>query len=466
MRDVLDICQAATHGPLVSEQDFDLDHVYLIAAALVEKYGLVYAPADPVPSDDDLADRLWQAAMEFFLSCGIYFKNEQRVVRLSREEVEQALEAYSGQCHFGERPEARVFTSRKPDSDVRPWCHVGAGTVSSSEEYAAAVVRGNASIAAADSMSVPALDRVDGYPIVAGTPSEIRGAIRSIQVARKACIDAGRPGLPIINGVAAAGTARGTIAASSHASGWRESDCVIIGTLAEFKTSSEMMSKVVWCQESGTRSVLASAPIMGGFAGGPEAMAIINAAYAIWCVAVYQADYYLSLPMDLRMGCGTTREVLWAASVSQQAISRNSNIPTLALPYAKGGPMTELYYHEAAAATMAAVASGVSFQTTHPAGALFSDFLTPVEMRGCVEIGLGTAGMSRTEASRIVHNLLSIYERQLSDPDRGVPLHACYDVASGQPTPEHAKMVDQVKGALHDLGVPFAPAERMEAQFA
>ena len=460
MRDVLDICAAAEQGPVLTEQDFDIDRVYMTAAALVDKYGLAFEPGNPVPSDDDLADRVWQAAVEFFVGCGVYFKDTQRVVSFTREEIEADLAAYSGQCHFGEGAEARVFTSRTPDSNVRPWCHVGTGTVSSKEEYAAAVVRGNASIAAADSMSVSALDHIDGHLIVAGTPAEIRGAIRSIQIARKACADAGRPGLPIINGVAAAGTARGTIAASSQASGWRQSDCVIVGTLAEFKTSSEMMTKVVWCQESPTRCVLASAPIMGGFAGGPEATAIINAAYAIWCVVVYQADYYLSLPMDLRAGCGTTREVLWASSVSSQAIARNSNIPTLALPYAGGGPMTKLYYHEAAAATITAVASGVSFQTTHPAGALFADFVTPMEMRGCVEIALGATGMTRKDASPIVDTLLTGYEDKLADPDRGTPFPECFDVATGEPTAEHVKLVEKIKGDLANLGVPFKPAER------
>ena len=460
MLDPLTICQQATQGASLSEQDFDIDRVFMTAARLVDKYGLKFEPGNPVPSDDRLADRVWQAAKEFFVECGIYFKDEQRVVTVSRELMEAELAAYDGQCHFGEGPEARVFTSRKPDSDVRPWCHVGAGTVSSKEEYAYQVVKGNASIAAADSMSVPALDHIDGHLIVAGTPAEIRGAIRSIQVARKACTDAGRPGLPIINGVATAGTARGTIAASSQASGWRESDCVIVGTLAEFKTSNEMMTKVVWCQESPTRCVLASAPILGAFVGGPEATAIINAAYAILGVVVYGADYYLSLPMDLRAGCGTTREVLWAANVSNQAIARNSNIPTLFLPYANGGPMTELYYHEAAAATISAVASGVSFQTAHPAGALFADFLTPMEMRGCVEIGLGSTGMSREEASPLVDKLLTTYEDDLADPDRGKSFLECFDTKTGQPTADHVKLVETVKADLANLGVPFAPAER------
>ena len=460
MRDILDICQRATEGPKIPEQDFDLDHVYATLVGLIEKYDLHFNGDDPVPSDDALADRVFAAAVEFFVDCGVYFKDTQRVVAFSADEVRADLAAYSGQCRFGDGAEARVFTSRKPDSDTRPWCHVGAGTVASTEEIAMQIVRGNASIAAADSMSVPALDHVDGHLIMAGTPAEIRGAIRSIRIARQACKDVGREGLPIINGVAAAGTARGTIAASSHASGWRESDCVIVGTLAEFKTNFEMMTKVVWCQESPTRCVLASAPIMGGFAGGPEAMAIINTAYAILGVVVYRCDYFLSLPMDLRLGCSTSRPVLWAWSVSNQAISRNTNVPTLALPYAAGGPMTESFYYEAAASTIAAIASGVSFQTTHPAGALFPDFLTPMEMRACVEIALGATGMTRKEASPVVNKLLTIYENKLTDPDRGRSYTDCFDLATGQPTAEHVTFVDGVKSQLTVLGVRFTPAER------
>jgi len=309
-------------------------------------------------------------------------------------------------------------------------------------------------------MSVPAMDAVDGYPIVAGTLAEIRGAIRSIQVARQACKDAGREGLAIINGVATAGTARGTIAGSSQGSGWRESDGVIVGTLAEFKTSSEMMTKVVWCKSAPTRCVLASAPILGGYAGGPEAMAITNTAYAILGVVVYGCDYYLSLPMDLRQSCSTTRPILWAWSISNQAIARNTNIPTLALPYAAGGPMTKSYYYEAAAGTIAAVASGVSFQTAHPARALLPNYLTPMEMRFCVEVALGAAGMTRTDANGVVDKLVNVYEDGLATADRGQRYTECFDLATGKPTDEHVRFVDEAKGELGKLGVPFAPAER------
>jgi len=460
MRDVLEICRQADQGPKLGEQDFDLDNVYATLTRLIAKYDLRFDGDDPVPSDDALADRVWQAAVEFFVDCGVYFKDTQRVVTFTRDEADAAVAACDGNCHFGDGAEARVFRSRKPDSDTRPWCHVGAGTVASTEEISMAIVRGNASIAAADSMSVPALDHVDGYPIMAGSPAEIRGAIRSIQIARRACQDVGRGGLAIINGVATAGTATGTIAGASQAAGWRNSDCVIVGTLAEFKTSMTMMTKVVWSKESGTNVVLASAPFMGGYGGGPEGLAILNAAYVLLGMLVYQCDYYLSLPMDLWRSCSTTREIIWASSVSGQAIARNTNMPTLALPYAAGGPMTEIYYFETAASTIAAVASGVSFQTPHPARALFADYLTPMEMRVTTEMGLGAAGVTRAEASGLVDTLLNRYEDGLASADRGASYTECFDLASGEPTAEHVAFVEGVKKQLADLGIRFVPAER------
>ncbi len=460
MRDILDICQQATEAPKLGEQDFDLDNVYATIVAMTGKYDIKFDGDNPVPADDALADRVFAAATEFMAACGVYFKDEQRVVKFSADEVTSAIADYDGDCHFGEGADARVFRSRKPDSDSRPWCHVGAGTVASTEEIAMAIVRGNASIAAADSMSVPALDHVDGHLISAGSPAEVRGAIRSIQIAREACKQAGREGLAIINGVAAAGTHTGTIAASSQAASWRESDCVIVGTLAEFKTNMAMMTKVVWSKESHTNIVLASAPIMGGYGGGAEGLAILNAAYPLLGMLLYGCDYYLSLPMDLRLSCSTTREIIWASSVSSQAIARNTNMPALALPYAAGGPMTSSYYYEAAAATIAAVASGVSFQTTHPARALFPDHLTPMEMRTATEIGLGAAGLTRAEASGIVSKLLAHYEPHLADAPRGKTYSECFDLATGEPTADHAEFVARVKVELAAFGVPFTPAER------
>jgi len=74
MADPLKLLDSARRGPSMSEDCFDLDCVYAILKRLVGQYDVTYTPDDPVPSDDALADRVWQAAVEFFVECGVYVK--------------------------------------------------------------------------------------------------------------------------------------------------------------------------------------------------------------------------------------------------------------------------------------------------------------------------------------------------------------------------------------------------------
>jgi methylamine--corrinoid protein Co-methyltransferase len=455
MVDLLEICRRAEAGEKIAQESFDLDYVYANLAHLVKKYDIKYDPDNPVPSDDALADKVFDAALEFFVDCGVYFQSTRTIARFSREETLNALNNYDGDCRFGDGKEARIFRSRKPDSSTRPWCHVGSGIVASTEEIAAKIVFGNASIASADSMSVNALDKIDGYEIHTGEPTEILGAVRSIEIARQACELAGRSGLPIINGVATAGSAIATIATAAPQFGWRTSDGVIVGSLAEFKTSWEMMAKVAYSQSSGYNIVLASAPMVGGYAGGPEAVAILNAAYVLFGILVYKCNYYLSLPLHINLSCSTTRDIIWAMALSAQAISRNTNMPTLGLAYAAAGPMTESFYYESAAFIAASIASGVSTQTPHPAKAVLADYVTPMEMEVNTDVALACAGLTRRQANEVAKKLLPKYESTLDKAPVGKSYCECFNLAAAKPTDEYQAFVAKIKKELKAVGIPL-----------
>jgi len=457
MISLVEVCDRAQRGPRLPVESFDLDSVYATLKGLIDKYDVRYDPTTPVPSDDALADKVFDAAADFFVECGAYFQDTQSVIRFTREELLDAVATHNGDCHFGEGKEARIFRSRKPDSGTRPWCHVGSGTVASTEEIAYQIVRGNASIRAADSMSVNALAKIDGRSIITGQPTEILGAIRSLEIAREACLHAGRPGLPIINGIATAGSAMATIAAAAPQFVLRPSDCIIVGSLAELKTNRAMMAKVAWCLSSGYNIVLASAPMLGGYAGGPEGTAILNTACVFFGMLLYQCDYYLSLPVHINYSCSTTRDVIWATALSSQAISRNTNMPTLALAYNAGGPMTKSFYYESAAFIAAAIASGVSTQTPHPAKATLPDYVTPMEMAVTTDMALACAGMTRREANDVVKKLLPKYEDGLATASAGKSYTECFDLATGRPTDEHAEFAAKIKEELASAGMPVRP---------
>jgi methylamine--corrinoid protein Co-methyltransferase len=447
--------ERARRGERIAEEDFDLDRVYGTLSALVSRYDVHYDPGCPVPSDDSLADRVFAAALDFVAACGIYHRDLGTIAAYTRQEAETAVATFRDDAAFGEGDDRRILASRRPDSSDRPWCHVGSGIVASTEEIASQIVFGNASIAAADSMSVCALNRLDGVAVRPGEPSEVQAAVRSIRVARAACARAGRPGLPITNGIAAAGSARITSAAAADpAAGWRASDGIIVGALPEFKVNADLMDKAIFCERSGCHLVLAGAPMIGGFCGGPAGAAIVNAAYALFGMLVYPADYFLSLPIDIHARCGTTREVIWATAVSAQAVSRNSRMPVIALAYAAGGPWTESFFYESAAFLAAAVASGASFQSPHPARAVLDDHVTPLEMRVTTAMGLRAAPLTRREANGLVRRLLPRYEGRVTDAPPGKPYTECFNVATGRPRDAYLDFTERVWAELWSLGFP------------
>ncbi len=175
----------------------------------------MYDPENPVPSDDEMADRLFHAAVDFISDVGVYCPDTRRIIKFTREEIQEAVANSSGRCIMGEGKERYVFTPRLPDSDTNPWFHVGTGIINTDERVAFNLVKAYAGIKQANSISAPALDRVDGYMVEAGKPSEILGAIRGVKIARDALMQAGRPGLAIGNCISTAVTSLATIAAST-----------------------------------------------------------------------------------------------------------------------------------------------------------------------------------------------------------------------------------------------------------
>jgi hypothetical protein len=194
--------------------------------------------------------------------------------------------------------------------------------------------------------------------------------------------------------------------------------------------------------------------MIGGFCGGPAGAAIANAAYALFGMLVYPADYFLSLPIEIRANCGTGRAAIWTMALSAQAVSRNTRMPVIALAYAAGGPWTESFFYESAAFLAAAVTSGASFQSPHPARAIRDDHVTPLEMRVTTEMGLLAAPLTRREANDLVSRLLPRYEGRLKDASPGKPYPECFDVSTGQPLDAYVDFVDTLTANLSAHGFP------------
>ena len=452
----LDVYERALHGPLMTESDFELKVFTPILRDVISAFGIAYDPQNPLPADDRAADNLYHAAVEFFSRVGVYCKDTNRVMQFTKEEILEAVKAAPGKCYLGEGKDAGVYAVRKPDDPRWPWFTVGHGWICTSEEMATNQIEALASLPEARAMKFPNLDKIRGLPVTAGSPMEIYASIRLIKIAREAMRRAGRPGMPIMSLLTSAINAATTIAASTPQFGLRPTDEWICGFIAEMKIDFGTMNKVAYLQNWVANIGAESAPILGGYCGGPTGTAVVNTAYFLAGLVIQKSTDHLTFPTHFRYGCTTTRDILWAVSSACQAASRNIPVPVHWSAYLAAGSNTDMYYYESAAYLLCAVTSGAAGTgTPHPYRGVKIDGATPMDAIFGIASGKAASRLTRDQASDIVLRILEKYEKRIPDPPEGDRYQDCYDPVTGKPGEDCVRRYKAVVEELCAMGVPY-----------
>jgi len=449
----LEVVKRALTGQLCTEREFDLKIFSNKLTQLVKNRNIKYDPENPVPSDDSLADEIFDAALEFYSEVGTYCISTNRIIRFDEAEIKEAVKHARRSVTLGYGKEEKEFEARKPESSVPPWFSVGGcGVFLSSEELFVRLTEALASIPLADSISTNCLVEVDGQKILPKSPLEVIGAIRTVLLAKEALKRAGRPGLPIANGAATAISDVGKI--SGGASALQPSDAYEICSIAEMKVDFGVLNEVAYALNGGSNIVAACGPIMGGYCGGPEGLAIATTAYTFQGLLVQRGDVQHPYPVHYRYITNSGRELLWANSLSYQATSRNVTIPLLCIPYAAADPATKMIFYEVAADVTSIVASGGSIEGIGLRGTEV-DHSCHLEPLFATEIARAVTGMKRKDVNEIVKELLPKYEKEIPNPPRGKSFQECYDKGTTKPKAEYLQLYEGMKKEIAEYGIPL-----------
>jgi methylamine--corrinoid protein Co-methyltransferase len=458
MVQILDVVEKALNGTPVSENDYQLRRFSPKVQEKVKEYGIKYDPGQPVPSDNSLADDLFQAGLELLVDVGAYCLDTGRIISYSESEVKEALRNAPEKVHFGEGKDRKAFVPRKIEDKTPPWCLLGAGGGPvSSESVFLTLMEGYAEIPEVNAITTPALTRTGGMRIRPASPLELLGAMRSASLGREACNRAGRQGIPFMNTLSTAESDIALAAAMMPRYGLRASDGFMIASMDPMKIDFARLNKVTLALSMGAPIGMDFAPLLGGYSGGPEGTAVCTVASHMMGLLTLQTSYLIPFPLHLRYVSNSSRDMLWVISTMGQAISRNTHLLSLSLNYTAAGPCTPMVLQETTASVMAAVASGLSIEMGGTATNKYEDRMTPVEPRISGEVAHAVAGMKRTEANEIVNKLLPKYEKKLAEPPLGKTLHECWDAEKRKPSKEHSAVVKRFKKELAGLGVELRP---------
>jgi len=450
-----EVISRAYTGSHYSEKEYNLKIFAPKVKEIVEKYEIKYDPENVVPGDDDLADRVFKGGVELYTHVGTYCTDTGRVIMFTEDEIREALATAPSAPIFGEGKDAKALTARKPESDIPPWCFLGAcGTAVSNENIFERLVQGYGEVILADSITGPSLAALDGVPVRAGSPLEILACIKSVVLAREGLRKAGRPGLPIMNSIATAVSDQGKIAGSQF--GLRASDGWLIGGMAEMKINFERLNEIAYVISLGGHVVAETTPILGGYCSGVEGTAITLAAYHIQSILVQRGSCQDADPINVRYGSSASRMSIGAVSLATQGISRNSHFPLLNISNISAGPETEMEFYENAARVVASIVSGSSIESPGGAKNARVDHVSPMLARWTAEVAHAAVGLKRDKANEIVNKLLAKYEVLLDKPPQGKKFQECYDLKTLQPSKAYLKLYEKAKRDLSGYGLNFA----------
>jgi len=420
---------------------------------VIEKYKIKFDPNVLIPDDDELADRIFQAGMEFYQKVGTYCVDTERVITFTEKEILDALRTAPDKVAFGEGRDLRMLTNRKPESDAPPFCFLGAvGNAVSSDEIFMNLIQAFSECDLTDTITMPSLTNINGRKVRPNSPFEVMAAIRSARLYREGTARAGRPGIAAMNAIACASSDVAKIAGSHYL---RPSDGWMIGSTSELKVETQRFNEIAYVRDIGGRILAETTPLLGGFCGGPEGVAVASVAYHLHGLLVLRGDCQLHCPLHLKFVCATAPPVLWALSVGTQAITRNSHSPMMISPFLAAGAMEEMCFLEAAAAVTAIVVSGSNLEAQVTHGGATTDLTGPLTPQFSAEVGYAVAGMTRKEANQIVMKLVDMFKADLGKAPSGRLYQEAYDMQTGKPLPNTLQKYEAMKKKIEEMGIPF-----------
>jgi len=451
-----EVLERAETGPICTEKEFDTKILFPNLKRVIKEYDIRFDPDQIVFSDDSLADDLWKAAWDFYLSVGTYCTSTYRRITFTEEEIKEAMHCMRSEITVGEGQDSRKWSPRKVEDSKLPGCLFTPVGVRCSEEMFIPIEMAYIKEPLADAVSSPILEEIEGVPLKTGAPSETQGGMVHAMLAREAAKRAGRPGIAIVlTGTALQAAAQ--IATSAPDWGARKTDIRLISIISELKIDNDLLTKMLHFHQNGHLCGTLTSPMLGAYAGA-EGTAVIGVASHIQGLMVNQGYFTCYFPIDKIYFSNTMREMLWVVSGTYQAIARNSKFISGSNGFAVAGPCTDMVLYEAAAHGITSAVSGASILwEIATASNKHKERTTPMEARFACETGLSVveSGMKRETANEIVKELLKKYEHRIKDAPLGKTFRECYDVERKKPTQEYLDLYRKIKNELRDMGVEY-----------
>lgn len=452
---IFEVLRRAEEGIYMKEDEFNMK-LYKTNKALVKKYGIKMDRENPIQENDEMASNLFDAAIELCLEMGgMYCVDTCRIIKVSKEEIMEALEHAPKEMLLGEGKDARMLRARRIRDGHKMTVCGGCPGTPLPEELFLPIMMSYAKEPLLDIIIPGSLVTIEGMDVKTGGPLEIRACRQEMLWMREALTRYGRPGTHIYAAGESSATELGTLAICNEKY-MRGTDSHMIPVLTELKTDNIRLSRVMTGLEYPSWTTSLMDPIIGGFAGGAEGAAIVGAAAIMLATACYGVQMHCLHAIHNKYVSVSTREGMWMDSIIGRAFAVRSPIAIFADAWTTCGAGTEEALYEAAALAIAQELSALNTDSLGSTNGVYPN-CSGLENRLFAETvdAVFHQGMTEAEGNAMLKKILEKYEYTLDEPKLGKRFDEVYDVRTIEPTAEWKGMYDKVKADLAAMGVQY-----------
>lgn len=454
MTSYLDLIERFNSGEAIPKNDWDFDHIVMPVRTLVKKYQISWDPAHPIPNDPQLADRLYQAAIELAYKAGCYSLSSGRFLTFEPGEIETALRATPQTLNMGEGTQARTLYARKILDERAPLVWAGNPGCPTPEALFLPYVTSCIQEPIVDLLTCGSLTEVDGHAVTTGGPLEIAATRLELRLLRQGLLNAGRPGMGLLAAQSSV-SELGDLAVSSPEY-LRPCDAHLVPILNELVMDSRNIARAVNSIEYGMRNASLACVMVGGLAGDAPGSALLQAASFLVANLTCRADYHLLHPIHIRHIATSTRQVMWVQSIVSQAFARNAPSIIVGDIYPKSGAVTRELLYEVAANAITLTVSGAHLEGVGAADGAVPNG-TGLEARWMGEVGHAVTRqrLDLEQANHLVIRLLEKYEPvfSLKNGNPGLRFDQAYDLQTIRPSAAWNQLYQEVRQELIQMGL-------------
>ncbi len=179
----------------MKEDEFETTYLPGILEQIVKDFKIKWEPGEPILTDNQMADAIFEAGIQLLVQAGLYCKETKHIVKFQENELREVAKTRKKELVFGSGRDTIHWRPRHPEDKQHPYCLNAGGWRGSDIQQWRDSVYLTAKEPTTDGMMPAVIEASFGQKPTGGTPTESLMVHTEAELMTAGARAAGRPGL-------------------------------------------------------------------------------------------------------------------------------------------------------------------------------------------------------------------------------------------------------------------------------